>query len=113
MYVTIKRQVPIKISKPERLAKTGVTESDLFAWWNELLNYLRQHANFHMYKEKGWYEKWNPAELNDDRIEKLHKDDKSGDLETRRSELNNIITVIAGSCSRDQYMLVQKQDYVK
>ena len=49
--------MPIKISKPERLPKHGVSETDLFAWWNELMNYLRHYeGNFKVFREKGWYE---------------------------------------------------------
>ena len=62
--------MPIKISKPNRLEKSGVTEADLFAWWNELFNYLNQHANFSLYKKNGIYAEWTAAEINEDRIEK-------------------------------------------
>ena len=98
----------IKISKPERLPKDNITEADLYAWWNELMNYLNQHDNFKFYKEKGHYPTWLPAETDEDRITVLHKDDK-GDIETRQRDLNNFITIIAGCCNRDHYMMVIKQ----
>ena len=99
----------IKVSKPERLPKENVSEPDLYAWWNELMNYLNQHDNFKLYKEKGMYSQWQPAELEEDRIVALHKDDKDGNLDERQRDLNNFITIIAGCCSRDQYMMVIKQ----
>ena len=98
----------IKISKPERLPKDNISEADLYAWWNELMNYLNQHDNFKLYKEKGLYPTWQPAESDEDRIVALNKDDK-GDIETRQRDLNNFITIIAGCCNRDHYMMVIKQ----
>ena len=98
----------IKISKPERLPKDNVSEADLYAWWNELMNYLNQHDNFKLYKEKGMYSTWQPAESEEDRILSLNKDDK-GDLDMRQRDLNNFITIIAGCCNRDHYMMVIKQ----
>ena len=98
----------IKISKPERLPKDSVSETDLYAWWNELLNYLGQHDNFKLFKEKGIYSTWQPAELDEDRITVIHASDK-GTLEDRQRELNNFITIIAGCCARDQYMMIIKQ----
>ena len=100
----------IKISKPERLPKDNVSEADLYAWWNELMNYLNQHEFFKLYKEKGIYSTWLPAETDDDRILALHKDDiEKGDLNSRQRDLNNFITIIAGCCNRDHYMMVIKQ----
>ena len=99
----------IKISKPERLPKENVSEPDLYAWWNELMNYLNQHDNFKLFKERGMYGQWQPAETNEDRISALHKDDKDGKLDERQRDLHNFITIIAGCCSRDQYMMVIKQ----
>ena len=98
----------IKISKPERLPKDSVSETDLYAWWNELMNYLGQHDSFKLYKEKGIYSTWQPAEVDEDRITTLHASDK-GTIEERQRDLNNFITIIAGCCARDQYMMVIKQ----
>ena len=100
--------MPIKISKPTRLEKTGVTETELFAWKNELMNYLRQHENINIFRKGGWYDTWKPAELYEDRIETKVEADK-GNLEVRQSDLNNIITVIAGCCHRDHYLLIVNQ----
>lgn len=99
----------IKISKPERLPKDNISEADLYAWWNELMNYCNQHDNFKLYKEKGKYSSWQAAEADEDRITALHKDDIAGDLDVRQRDLNNFITIIAGCCSRDQYMMIIKQ----
>ena len=98
----------IKISKPERLPKDNISEADLYAWWNELMNYLNQHDNFKLYKEKGMYPTWTAAETDDDRIANLHKDDK-GEIDIRQRDLHNFITIIAGCCSRDHYMMVIRQ----
>ena len=85
--------MPIKISKPSRLEKTGVTETDLFAWWNELMNYLRQHEQINLYRKGGWYETWKPSEVFEDRIDTKVEGD-AGDLATRQADLNNIITAL-------------------
>ncbi len=99
----------IKISKPERLPKDNVSESDLHSWWNELLNYLNQDDDFHLFKNKGIYNTWTAAEIDEDRIEKVHTSDDNEKLNTRRRQLNNYLTIIAGCCSKDQYMLVIRQ----
>ena len=99
----------IKISKPERLPKDNISEADLYAWWNELMNYLNQHENFKLYKEKGMYSTWTAAETDEDRIVNLHKDDTKGDIDVRQRDLNNFITIIAGCCARDHYMMIIKQ----
>ena len=99
----------IKISKPERLPKENVSEADLYAWWNELINYLNQCESFKLFKEKGCYATWSPAEINEDRIEAIHAIDKNGILDERQRDLNNFITIIAGCCARDQYMMIIKQ----
>ena len=99
----------IKISKPERLPKDNVSEPDLHSWWNELLNYLNQDDDFHLFKTKGIYSTWTAAEIDEDRIDKVHASDEKDKLNTRRRQLNNYLTIIAGCCSKDQYMLVIRQ----
>jgi hypothetical protein len=99
----------IKISKPERLPKDNVSEPDLYAWKNELINYLNQHEDFKLFKEKGLYSTWEAAETNEDRIAASHKDDGDDKLDLRQRQLNNFITIIAGCCSRDQYMMIIRQ----
>ena len=99
----------IKISKPERLPKENVNEADLYAWWNELINYLNQCESFKLFKDKGCYSTWSPAEINEDRLTALHASDPTGKLDERQRDLNNVITIIAGCCARDQYMMIIKQ----
>ena len=99
----------IKISKPERLPKEDVSEPDLHSWWNELLNYLNQDDDFHLFKKKGIYSSWTAAEIDEDRITEIHADDEVDKLNARRRQLNNYLTIIAGCCSKDQYMLVIRQ----
>ena len=99
----------IKISKPERLPKEDVSEADLYAWWNELMNYLNQSDSFKHFKAKGLYPNWDPAEINEDRIDTLDVKDTTGKIEERQRDLNNFITIIAGCCARDQYMMIIKQ----
>lgn len=99
----------IKISKPERLPREGVSETELFAWWNELMNYLNQHEDFKLFKDKNWYSQWEAAEIYEDRIRVTHREDDKAKLHERQSQLHNFITIIAGCCSRDQYMMVVQQ----
>jgi hypothetical protein len=99
----------IKIYKPERLPKENVSDTDLQAWWNELQNYLGQDDDFHRYKSNGWYSNWTAGELLEDRITAVHASDDSTKLQTRRRQLNNYLTIIAGCCSRDHYMMIIKQ----
>jgi hypothetical protein len=99
----------IKIYKPERLPKENVRDTDLQAWWNELQNYLGQDDDFHRYKSNGWYSNWTAGELLEDRITAVHASDDSTKLQTRRRQLNNYLTIIAGCCSRDHYMMIIKQ----
>ena len=99
----------IKISKPERLPKDEVTETDLLAWWNELLNYLNQDDDFILFKKNGRYSNWLPSELNEDRIVEAKNPDTNADLPKRVRQLNNYLTIIAGCCNKDQYMHVIKQ----
>ena len=98
----------IKIKAPQRLEKDNVSELDLYAFWNELLNYLNQHANFGLFKAKGIYSTWTAAEVDEDRITTLVEGD-TATLEQRQIELNNFITLIAGCCHRNQYMMIVRQ----
>ena len=54
----------IKISKPERLPREGVTDIDLHTWKNELKNYLAQDDNFDIFDDEGRYATWEDAEIN-------------------------------------------------
>ena len=99
----------IKISKPERLPAESVSETDLHAWWNELLNYLNQEEDFAKFKQNGPYASWTPAEEHEDRLEQHKGNDTAMDLPKRQRQLNNYITIIAGCCSKDQYMHVIRQ----
>ena len=99
----------IKISKPERLPKDNVSEPDLHSWWNELLNYLNQDDDFHLFKSKGIYSSWTAAEVDEDRVTAIHATDDATKLKNRQRQLNNYLTIIAGCCSKDQYMLVIRQ----
>ena len=99
----------IKISKPERLPKDNVSETDLHAWWNEIKNYLNQDDDFHLFKTGGAYSTWKPGEENEDRITEPVGRDNNADLIKRQRQLNNFLTVIAGCCSRDHYMHIIKQ----
>ena len=99
----------LKIQRPNRLENdTEINEADLYAWWNELINFLNQHEDIDLYKKGGYYAEWSPAEMVENRIEKKHKDD-TGDLSTRQKQLHNIITIIAGCCARNQYMMILRQ----
>ena len=99
----------IKISKPERLPKEDVSDTDLQAWWNELLNYLDQDEDFHRFKSRGWYATWTACEVLEDRIAAINPLDESTKLQNRRRQLNNYLTIIAGCCARDHYMMIIKQ----
>ena len=92
----------IKISKPERLPKEGVSETDLQAWWNELLNYLNQDEDFVLFKEGAAYAKWIAGEENPERIARTAGGDEADQLAKRRRQLNNYLTIIAGCISLDK-----------
>ena len=99
----------IKISKPERLPREGITDTDLNTWKNELLIYLGQDDDFDNFTESGIYPAWEAAENNPDRIEAHIAPDAATDLRKRRKQLNNFITIIAGCCYKDQYMTIIEQ----
>ena len=86
----------IKISKPERLPKDNVSEADLHAWWNELLNYLNQDEDFQLFRTGKAYGTWIAAEDNEDRIIETAGRDTAQNLSNRQRQLNNYLTIIAG-----------------
>ena len=53
----------IKISKPERLPREGVSDVDLHTWKNELLNYLSQDDVFEKFCDDGPYSSWEAAKV--------------------------------------------------
>ena len=91
----------MKISKPSRLEKTGVTDSELDAWKNELLNYMAQDSSLDDFLEDGAYAEWTAAEDNKHRIETFVAPDTATELPKRRRQLHNFLTVVAGCCYRD------------
>ena len=99
----------IKISKPERLPREGVTDIDLNTWKNELLNYLSQDDNFDKFSDEGPYCNWQAAESNKHRIDAFVEPDSQLDLLKRRKQLSNFITIIAGCCYKDHYMTIIEQ----
>ena len=100
----------IKISKPERLPREGVTDTDLNTWINEIFNYLNQEDDFHLFKKGGPYESWQAAEVNPDRIAALAQQDvEANNLNKRRRQLHNYLTIIAGCAFKDQYMVIINQ----
>ena len=78
----------IKISKPERLPREGITDTDLNTWKNELLNYLGQDDDFDNFTESGSYPAWEAAENNRNRIEAHAAPDAATDLKKRRKQLS-------------------------
>ena len=99
----------IKISKPERLPREGISDTDLNTWKNELLNYLAQDDDFELFTENGIYKSWEASENNRDRLTAVTSPDTSADLKKRRRQLNNFLTIIAGCCYKDQYMVIIEQ----
>ena len=99
----------IKISKPERLPREGVTDIDLHTWKNELKNYLSQDDNFDIFDDDGPYATWEAAEVNKHRISTAVDPDTQQDLIKRRKQLSNFITIIAGCCFKDHYMSIIEQ----
>ena len=101
--------IRIKISKPDRLPREGVTDIDLHTWKNELINYLSQDDNFDHFDEEGKYPTWQAAESFKQRISTPVEPDTQQDLTKRRKQLNNFITIIAGCCHKDHYMSIIEQ----
>ena len=99
----------IKISKPERLPRDGISDIDFQTWKNELLNYLQQDNDFERFTARGEYSSWLAAEVDDRRIPAIKGDDNAEDLPNRRRQLNNYLTIIAGCCYKDSYMTVIQQ----
>ena len=99
----------IKISKPERLPRDGITDIDLNTWKNELLNYLSQDDNFEKFSDDGPYSTWEASETSKHRILNAVLPDTELDLAKRRKQLNNFITITAGCCYKDHYMTVIEQ----
>ena len=99
----------IKISKPERLPREGVTDTDLNTWINEIFNYLNQEDDFHLFQKNGTYATWQAAEVNPDRISAAAQGDGEANLNKRRRQLHNYLTIIAGCAFKDQYMVIINQ----
>ena len=99
----------IKISKPERLPREGVTDTDLNTWINEIFNYLNQEDDFNMFQKGGVYQTWQAAEVNPNRIATAAEDDGQANLNKRRRQLHNYLTIIAGCAFKDQYMVIINQ----
>ena len=99
----------IKISKPERLPREGVSDVDLHTWKNELLNYLSQDDVFEKFCDDGPYSSWEAAESNKQRLSSAVEPDSEQDLLKRRKQLNNFITITAGCCYKDHYMTIIEQ----
>ena len=99
----------IKISKPDRLPRDGITDTDLNTWKNELLNYLGQDDNFDLFTDTGSYPEWQAAENDRNRILVAVIPDSAADLPKRRKQISNFLTIIAGCCYKDHYMLIIEQ----
>ena len=99
----------IKISKPERLPREGITDTDLNTWKNELLNYLNQDDDFELFMSSGRYAQWEAAEVIPKRLTEHKAPDTEIDLQKRRKQLNNYLTIIAGVCYKDHYMTIIEQ----
>ena len=99
----------IKISKPERLPREGITDVDFQTWKNELQNYLNQDESFELFSSRGTYSTWLAAEVDDPRIVASKEPDTAAELSTRRKQLHNILTIIAGCCYKDHYMIIIQQ----
>ena len=99
----------IKISKPERLPKEGITDVDFLTWKNELENYLNQDDNFQLFTARGVYSTWVAAEIDDRRLLAPKGHDANADLPARRRLLNNFLTITAGCCYKDHYMTIIQQ----
>ena len=99
----------IKISKPERLPREGVTDTDLNTWKNELFNYLNQEEEFELFLEDGRYATWTAKEFCAKRIQHAVAPDTEADLPKRQRQLHNYLTVIAGCAYKDHYMVILDQ----
>ena len=86
----------IKISKPERLPRDGITDTDFQTWKNELINYLNQDESFELFTFRGTYSSWIAAEVDDRRIIQVRNLDEDGDVALRRCQLHNFLTITAG-----------------
>ena len=99
----------IKISKPERLPRDGITDVDFQTWKNELINYLNQDDSFDMFTARGFYSTWTAAEVDEHRIATPAGQDTDADLPMRRKSLHNFLTITAGCCYKDHYMTILQQ----
>ena len=99
----------IKISKPECLPRKGITDVDFQTWKNELQNYLNQDESFELFTSSGTYSTWLAAEVDDRRIVTCQEPDTAAELSTRRKQLHNFLTIIAGCCYKDHYMTIIQQ----
>jgi hypothetical protein len=61
-------------------------------------HFYHVNASFKHFKAKGFYSSWDPA----DRIDALDAKDSNGNIDYRQRDLNNIITIIAGCCAKQQ-----------
>ena len=99
----------IKISKPERLPRDGITDVDFQTWKNELINYLNQDDSFELFTARGFYSTWTAAEVDEHRIATPAGQDTDADLPMRRKSLHNFLTITAGCCYKDHYMTILQQ----
>ena len=99
----------IKISKPERLPRDGISGVDFQTWKNEIINYMNQDDFFELFTTNGRYSTWEAAESFEPRLRAPIEPDTPNDLNKRTRQLHNFLTIIAGCCYKDQYMTVIQQ----
>ena len=65
----------LKLSPPAILPATGVTSVTFKAWQRNLIAYLEQDSNTHLFMHEGLYSTWRPRVKNRTRIAQVHNDD--------------------------------------
>ena len=93
----------VKINPPAQLPATGITDTKLKIWYDQLVCYLDQEECNALFLDGGIYSTWTAAEENPHRIPALDAADNGGVLATRRKQLRTFLTIVARSCHDNDY----------
>ena len=99
----------VKVFAPEKLPATGVSETRLQIWYDQLICYLEQEDDYALFMDGGAYETWDAAEEFPDRIRRVVGPDAgAAHLTKRRKQLWTFLTIIARACHENDYKPIIK-----
>ena len=99
----------IKIYPPNTLPQEEISDVQFQIWRETLEVYLEVEEKFRKFLPGGRYQKWTPAETNENRIIRAIEPDKTEDLQDIRRELRQFISIITKYVHQDYYNPIQRQ----